>query len=74
MTHAAPEPRTFLGGLVLDGELISLGDDGLPSLPRLSERALHGYAGIGVFGEASCQRNGIAEPLLATFADRSPFR
>jgi len=33
---------------VLDGELISLGDDGLPSFPRLSNRILHGHEGFAV--------------------------
>jgi bifunctional non-homologous end joining protein LigD len=32
----------------LDGELVALGEDGLPSFPRLSERVLHGHDGIPI--------------------------
>jgi bifunctional non-homologous end joining protein LigD len=46
MTDAVPELERLPQGLVLDGELIALGDDGLPSFPRLSERVLHGWDGI----------------------------
>jgi len=38
MTHAVPELERLPAGLILDGELIALGDDGLPSFPRVSER------------------------------------
>jgi ATP-dependent DNA ligase len=45
MTHAVPELERLPAGLILDGELTALGDDGLPSFPRLSERVLHGHGG-----------------------------
>jgi bifunctional non-homologous end joining protein LigD len=48
MTERVEELAGLPEGLVLDGELIALGDDGLPSFPRLSERVLHGHDGIGV--------------------------
>jgi bifunctional non-homologous end joining protein LigD len=48
MTERVPELAELPEGLVLDGELIALGDDGLPSFPRLSERVLHGHEGIAV--------------------------
>jgi bifunctional non-homologous end joining protein LigD len=48
MTHAVPELERLAQGLVLDGELIALGDDGLPSFPRVSERVLHGHEGIAI--------------------------
>jgi bifunctional non-homologous end joining protein LigD len=46
MTHAVRELERLPAGLILDGELIALGDDGLPSFPRLAERVLHGRDGI----------------------------
>jgi bifunctional non-homologous end joining protein LigD len=48
MTHAVAELERLPEGLVLDGELIALGDDGLPSFPRISERVLHGRNGIPI--------------------------
>jgi bifunctional non-homologous end joining protein LigD len=35
-------------GLLLDGELIVLGDDGRPSFPLLSQRVLHGWDLVGL--------------------------
>jgi bifunctional non-homologous end joining protein LigD len=52
MTARVPELTDLPEGLVLDGELIALGDDGLPSFPRLSNRILHGHDEIG-----SCTRS-----------------
>src|SRR4051812_4137184 len=48
MTERLPELAGLPGGLVLDGELVALGDDGLPSFPRLSNRVLHGHRDIAV--------------------------
>jgi len=48
MTARVPELTDLPEGLVLDGELIALGDDGLPSFPRLSNRILHGHEDIHV--------------------------
>jgi bifunctional non-homologous end joining protein LigD len=48
MTERVPELGELPEGLVLDGELVALGDDGLPSFPRLSEAVLHGHEGIRV--------------------------
>jgi bifunctional non-homologous end joining protein LigD len=48
MTERVPELAELPEGLVLDGELLSLGDDGLPSFPRLSARVLHGHREIPV--------------------------
>jgi bifunctional non-homologous end joining protein LigD len=48
MSDRLPELGTLPERLVLDGELIAVGDDGLPSFPRLSERVLHGRDGIAV--------------------------
>ena len=48
MTDRLGELAELSKGLVLDGELVALGDDGLPSFPRLSERVLHGHDGIAV--------------------------
>lgn len=47
MTPLLPELEEMPPGLVLDGELIALGDDGLPSFPRLCQRMLHGDSRIG---------------------------
>ena len=48
MTQLLPELMDLPQGLVLDGELVAWGDDGLPSFPRLCERMLHGRSGIAV--------------------------
>jgi bifunctional non-homologous end joining protein LigD len=48
MTERLPELARLPEGLVLDGELVTLGDDGRPSFPRLSNRMLHGLVGITV--------------------------
>jgi bifunctional non-homologous end joining protein LigD len=45
MTERVPE---LAEGLVLDGELVSLDDDGLPSFARLSARVLHGHGEFAV--------------------------
>jgi bifunctional non-homologous end joining protein LigD len=43
-----PELASLPDGLVLDGELVAWGDDGLPSFPRLCERMLHRHSGIAI--------------------------
>jgi ATP-dependent DNA ligase len=43
-----PEFAALPDGLVLDGELVAWGDDGLRSFPRLCERMLHRQPGIAV--------------------------
>jgi bifunctional non-homologous end joining protein LigD len=48
MTERLPELTSLPEGLVLDGELVALGDDGRPSFPLLSNRILHGHDGITV--------------------------
>jgi bifunctional non-homologous end joining protein LigD len=48
MTELVPELDELPPGLVLDGELVALGDDERPSFPRLSRRLLHGREGIPV--------------------------
>jgi bifunctional non-homologous end joining protein LigD len=48
MTGLVPELASLPDGLVLDGELVAWGDDGLPSFPRLCERMLHRQPGISV--------------------------
>ena len=69
MTHAVPEPERLPKGLILDGELIALGDDGLPSFPRLSERVLHGHSGIAVsyviFDVLACDGHSVMEKSYA---------
>ena len=47
-TDRVGELAELPNGLVLDGELVALGEDGLPSFPRLSERVLHGRDGIAI--------------------------
>jgi bifunctional non-homologous end joining protein LigD len=48
MTSLVPELASLPDGLAVDGELIALGDDGLPSFPRLCDRMLHGKRRIDV--------------------------
>jgi bifunctional non-homologous end joining protein LigD len=48
MSDRLPELRALPAGLVLDGELVSFGDDGRPSFPQLGLRVLHGRAAIPV--------------------------
>jgi bifunctional non-homologous end joining protein LigD len=48
MADLVPELSELPSGLVLDGELVAWGADGLPSFPRLCERMLHGRPGIPV--------------------------
>jgi bifunctional non-homologous end joining protein LigD len=48
MTMSLPELSGFPAGLVVDGELIGWGEDGLPSFPALSARMLHGRDGVAV--------------------------
>ena len=48
MTDRLGELAELPKGLVLDGELVALGENGLPSFPRLSERVLHGHDGIAI--------------------------
>jgi ATP-dependent DNA ligase len=48
MAERLPELADLPAGLVLDGELVALGKDGLPSFPRLSDRVLHGRDGIPI--------------------------
>lgn len=69
MTHGLPELEQLPRGLILDGELISLGDDGLPSFPRLSERVLHGHKGIAVsyviFDVLACDGHSVMDNSYA---------
>jgi bifunctional non-homologous end joining protein LigD len=48
MTELVPELADLPPGLVLDGELIAFGEDGLPSFPLLCERMLHRRPGIPI--------------------------
>jgi ATP-dependent DNA ligase len=48
MTSLLPELQGLPNGLAVDGELVALGDDGLPSFPRLCDRMLHGKRRIEV--------------------------
>ena len=48
MTARVPELGRLPTGLVLDGELVALDNDGGPSFSRLSNRILHGHDGIAV--------------------------
>jgi bifunctional non-homologous end joining protein LigD len=70
MTHAVPELERLPMGLILDGELIALGDDGLPSFPRLSERVLHGHEGIPIsyviFDVHACDGQSV---MASTYAE-----
>jgi hypothetical protein len=43
MTELVPEVADLPPRLVLDGELIAFGEDGLPSFPRLCARMLHRF-------------------------------
>ena len=47
MTPLLPELQVP-EGVVLDGELVAFGEDGLPSFPRLCDRLLHHKRGIDV--------------------------
>jgi bifunctional non-homologous end joining protein LigD len=48
MTELVPEVADLPPRLVLDGELIAFGEDGLPSFPRLCARMLHRRRGIPI--------------------------
>jgi ATP-dependent DNA ligase len=48
MTSLVPELADLPDGLAVDGELIALGSDGLPSFPRLCDRMLYGKRRIEV--------------------------
>jgi bifunctional non-homologous end joining protein LigD len=48
MTSLVPELVDRPDGVIVDGELVSFGDDGLPSFPRLCDRMLHGKRRIDV--------------------------
>ena len=48
MTSLVPELADLPPRLTLDGELVALGEDKLPSFPRLCARMLHGQRGISV--------------------------
>jgi len=48
MSDRLPELGSLPSGLVLDGELVALGDDGRPSFPLLGLRVLHGRPSIAV--------------------------
>jgi bifunctional non-homologous end joining protein LigD len=71
MTHAVAELERLPEGLVLDGELIALGDDGLPSFPRISERVLHGRNGIPIsyviFDVLVCDARSV---MASSYAER----
>ena len=66
-----PEPERLPKGLILDGELIALGDDGLPNFPSLSERVLHGRKGIAVsyviFDVLACDGHSV---MSSTYSER----
>jgi bifunctional non-homologous end joining protein LigD len=71
MTHAVSKLARLPEGLILDGELIALSDDGLPSFPRLAERVLHGHDGVAIsyviFDVLACDGHSVMEN---TYADR----
>ena len=46
MTSRVPELEDLPPGLVLDGELVSFNDDGLPWFPSVCDRVLHGDSSI----------------------------
>src|SRR5919204_3584105 len=48
MGERLPELAGLPAGLVLDGELVSFGEDGRPSFPLLGLRVLHGRPAIPV--------------------------
>jgi ATP-dependent DNA ligase len=48
MTELMPELEELPTGLVLDGELMTFGEDGKPNFPRLCQRMLHGERQIAV--------------------------
>jgi len=48
MTSLLPEFQGLPDGVAVDGELVAMGDDGLPSFPRLCDRMLHGKRRIDV--------------------------
>jgi bifunctional non-homologous end joining protein LigD len=48
MTQLVPELDGLPADLLLDGELVGWGEDGLPSFPALSARVLHGRDGVAV--------------------------
>jgi bifunctional non-homologous end joining protein LigD len=48
MTSLVAELAALPDGLAVDGELVAFGSDGLPSLPRLCDRMLHGRKRIEV--------------------------
>src|SRR4051794_27435425 len=48
MTSLLPELQGPPDGVAVDGELVALGDDGLPSFPGLCDRMLHGKRRIDV--------------------------
>ena len=56
-------------GVVLDGELVAFGEDGLPSFPRLCDRLLHRKRGIDVVFVAFDLLHHQGEPTL-----RLPYR
>ena len=56
-------------GVMLDGELVAFGEDGLPSFPRLCDRLLHGTRGIDVLLVAFDVLHHQGEPTL-----RLPYR
>jgi hypothetical protein len=63
MTHLVRELAGLPAGRVYDGEVIALGEDGLPRFPRLCQRMLAGHHEIPVMF--------IAFDLLAEEATRS---
>jgi bifunctional non-homologous end joining protein LigD len=77
MTHAVPELERLPKGLILDGELVALGDDGLPSFPRLSERVLRSHDGIAVtymiFDVLACDGHSVMASSYADFCTAEAF-
>ncbi|MDQ3821677.1 MAG: hypothetical protein M3321_00340 [Actinomycetota bacterium] len=78
MAEPVSELSGLPSGLVLDGELVALGDDGRPSFPLLSSRVLHGKRtiavkymifdvlrvdGLDVMGNAHADRSALLEEL-----------
>jgi bifunctional non-homologous end joining protein LigD len=71
MTVRVPELERLPEGMILDGELVAINDDGLPSFPHLAERILHGRRGISatyvIFDVLACDGRSV---MPSSYADR----